>query len=484
MKKKILIIIIIAVSISIIAALVGVFMLNNNNPSIPDDIDTEQTDVIENSTGSEIQGTNKLPPEASLSDKGCFHIKVTADNICEACGANVGNHTHKDTKRDGNHWCDYCNYIMDYCFDLNKDHICDECGAAKDMHLHRDFDGDGEHVCNYCKEVLTECKDKNSDHRCEECGEIISLCVDTDFDKSCDVCHGLMQYVILGSYPQTDVSGIITLSQVLTKKAGTLPTDSNSQAWTSYGNYSNESQNNHLWYIDIEYQGEKYRGVYFSPQAKNHKNYKANNVYWFKYEPIKWSIISTDEENGTAIILSNIILDQQRFDYDDPNNNYAESTIRKWLNETFYDTAFTDAEKQVILTTVVDNGNSAMGTAEKPCDCDIPNTEDKVFLLSYTEATNADYGLGSADSRQKAPSAYAIALGASPETGTGPEAGYSYWFLRTHNSYHDYSYADSDIVDAITSEGKTTGKEPNGWVHVSPASGKSGIVPAIQIKLR
>lgn len=34
-------------------------------------------------------------------------------------------------------------------------------------------------------------------------------------------------------------------------------------------------------------------------------------------------------------------------------NNYAESTVRKWLNETFYNTAFSELQKQIILTTTV-----------------------------------------------------------------------------------------------------------------------------------
>ena len=70
-------------------------------------------------------------------------------------------------------------------------------------------------------------------------------------------------YIYFGEYPQTKVTdGSIT--NALRSAAGTLPTSSNSQAWTSYGYYINSSVSNYMWYIDLTYSGEKYRGVYFT----------------------------------------------------------------------------------------------------------------------------------------------------------------------------------------------------------------------------
>ena len=58
-----------------------------------------------------------------------------------------------------------------------------------------------------------------------------------------------------------------------------------------------------MWYIDLEYNGEKYRGVYFNSYRLNQTTitnvspvssytyqddagYSLNTAYWFKYEPI------------------------------------------------------------------------------------------------------------------------------------------------------------------------------------------------------
>ena len=69
------------------------------------------------------------------------------------------------------------------------------------------------------------------------------------------------------------------------------------------------------------------------------------------------------------------------------------------MNETFYDTAFSEAEKASILTTNVDNSarsanaNSSATTFNGGVNafaCE--NTQDKVFLLSVKEATNNAYG--------------------------------------------------------------------------------------------
>lgn len=107
-------------------------------------------------------------------------------------------------------------------------------------------------------------------------------------------------------------------------------------------------------------------------------------MYWFKYEPVKWRVLK--EENGKAFILADLALDSQQFDYADGNsgNNYAKSSIRKWLNETFYNTAFNVKEKATIVTTLVDNGVEGTGYTSSDFVCE--DTNDKVFLLNYAEA--------------------------------------------------------------------------------------------------
>jgi hypothetical protein len=138
--------------------------------------------------------------------------------------------------------------------------------------------------------------------------------------------------------------------------------------------------------------------------------------------------------------MADLVLDSQDYHYSTSNrtiggstvypNNYKESHIRSWLNDTFYNTAFTAAEKARIQTTNVDNSVASTGFSPNTYAC--ANTSDKVFLLSYAEATSATYGLSTTTSRQLQPSAYAQSQGVYINTSNGN----SYWCLRSPNSNH------------------------------------------------
>ena len=105
------------------------------------------------------------------------------------------------------------------------------------------------------------------------------------------------------------------------------------------------------------------------------------------------------EANGKALILANLILDSQEFymsnAVDEFNhnggygyaNNYELSNIRKWLNENFYNTAFSNLEKDLIQITLVDNSASTFYKSEgsnskEPEVYECNNTNDNIFLLS------------------------------------------------------------------------------------------------------
>jgi hypothetical protein len=225
--------------------------------------------------------------------------------------------------------------------------------------------------------------------------------------------------VQFGTYPQSKVTDT-TLLSTLNSERGTLPTAANSQAWTSYGYYISGSVSSYMWYIDIRDETDGYRGVYFtsyrpyfthyisstSHSSQDDNGYKTSNVYWFKYEPITWRVL--DVQSSSAFLMADLVLDSQDYHYSTSDriiggstvyaNNYKESHIRSWLNDNFYNTAFTAAEKARIQTTTVDNSAASTGDAPNQYAC--ANTSDKVFLLSYAEATSATYGLSTDASRQ------------------------------------------------------------------------------------
>jgi len=198
-------------------------------------------------------------------------------------------------------------------------------------------------------------------------------------------------------------------------------------------------------------------------------------VYYFKGEAIRWRIL--DEGNGTALILCDSIIANHR--YGDSSCNYANSEIRDWLNNQFYETAFTELLQKIILTTTVDNSEASTGYVPNPYAC--TDTEDKVFLLSYKEAIDSDYGFLSSDStdtvRRMRTSDYSRATGAYMY----PNADYygnGIWWLRSLD-YSGSGRARHVSYDGDVDDGYSYGVSSHFYV------GKIyyGIVPALQIQL-
>lgn len=213
--------------------------------------------------------------------------------------------------------------------------------------------------------------------------------------------------IYFGDYPQTQVTDS-TLINTLNTRAGNLPTGSNNYSWIDYEYYIESNVESYMWYQDISYGGEKYRGVYFtsyrpyytitssstSNTYQDENGYYTANIYWFKYEPIKWNVLK--EENGKGLIIADLVLDSQDYYWGDSmdshfhngetgySNNYKLSHIRQWLNDTFYNTVFTNSQKTIILTTTVNNSAASTGYEANQYACD--DTEDEIFLLSSSEA--------------------------------------------------------------------------------------------------
>lgn len=279
-------------------------------------------------------------------------------------------------------------------------------------------------------------------------GEIFSTKADAAEYKVGDI-------IEFGSYPQTEVTDTSLLSAL----------NALSLSWASYGYYTGTGEDedgqmkpgDYMKYAEVTYKGERYRAVKFTEYRPKYtgcttsledsyqddNGYYTNTVYWFKFEPLKWRVL--DPTNG--LILSEKIIDAQAFNntaYWNVNgdkkiyqdlfctvyaNNYKESSIREWLNNDFYDTAFVAAEKSCIQTTTCDNA-SYWGSA------DSATTYDKIFLLSYGDSNNPDYGFSSANSADTARTTcgtqYAKCQGLSVNREfSSVDYGNSDWWLRT-----------------------------------------------------
>ena len=122
-----------------------------------------------------------------------------------------------------------------------------------------------------------------------------------------------------------------------------------------------------------------------------------NTTYWFRCELITWNILNND--SGNYFIISSVLLDahcyynlidERTIDGETVQpNNYKYSDIRTWLNEDFYNSAFA-LGNDYILTTTVDNSASTTYSPNNNYACE--NTQDKVFLPSYQDYLNSDFG--------------------------------------------------------------------------------------------
>lgn len=263
-----------------------------------------------------------------------------------------------------------------------------------------------------------------------------------------------------GLYPQSKVNDQELIAS-LNDQSGLRPTPDNSRLWKSYKYYIESSNNDDfMWYIDIAVGKELYRGVYFtsyrprqtvlssstSNSYQDDSGYYLNTRYWFKFEPILWDVLSVNENTGPLLLSSKIIDGQEYYHLDDEvriingqtiyPNNYKESNVRTWLNNSFLNTAFSAIEQISIRTTNIDN--SAYSAGIETNEYETSNTDDKLFLLSYREVVNVDYGFSTSifldDFRQRSTTDYAKAMGVYVQT-LGVN---SYWWLRS--PYSDYPF--------------------------------------------
>ena len=237
-------------------------------------------------------------------------------------------------------------------------------------------------------------------------------------------------YILFGQYPQTIKSADVTVGDVADEDGYYLGSD-----------------------------GERYAKVVADPNGRGYSfsdgsAVTSGNTYYFKVEPIRWRILSEDGES--AFILADGILANKA--YDEDSNNYKNSDIRAWLNGEFLNAAFGEIAQSLIETTEVDNSVYSTGYSSNKYACE--NTFDKVFLLSWREVVNSEYGFASGSTyvaaRKMNVSDYARSTGAYMDTRSS-YFGCGDWWLRSPSNirsnlvrcvgYSGYAVGDSVVYD-------------------------------------
>lgn len=109
---------------------------------------------------------------------------------------------------------------------------------------------------------------------------------------------------------------------------------------------------------------------------------------YFRYEPMKWRVLSVNEDGTDAFLLADQVMDiAPYYQGEDEAITWEKSDIRKWLNQSFVETAFTKEEQAAVETTDVTTADNQW--SKEPGGND---TKDKVYLPSIEEMLNEDYG--------------------------------------------------------------------------------------------
>ena len=338
----------------------------------------------------------------------------------------------------------------------------------------------------------------------------------------CTTCGGLNpvrytregDYIYFGYWPQTcekDENVIAKLNEIAGKPP--LPRDK-----TNPDNWESHEDTTYMWQKTLIHNGTKYLGVQmndyrasgvYSLTSYIMKNgYFTSEVYWFKYEPIKWRILTTS--GNSAYIMSDIALDSFSIQPDRKSENrdglfaeYNNSTgvpdgtyannweycfLRGWLNETFYNEVFNGLQKEIIKTMKLDNSARSSNPNEYPKyygygenagknkfadQC--KDTDDKIFLLSLRDITTTAYGfnkdvLAKDPARNLQASDFAKLHGAPMNTN---DKKYVTWYTRSPAPANGNQGYATFVLD----------RHAKGAIDSTDLTPDGGVVPALWITL-
>ncbi|MEY8315072.1 DUF6273 domain-containing protein [Adlercreutzia muris] len=221
----------------------------------------------------------------------------------------------------------------------------------------------------------------------------------------------------------------------------------------------------------------------------------------YQGQAISW--LKLAEQDGKTLLVSECVLDA--VPYDDGAAGYAwsvqsprpaedvqwaDSSVRAWLNGEFLNAAFSaDEQGAIAAMTLTDTKNNVSHTGATAADASVhvaEETTDKVFLLSVAEAKQ--YFANNA-ARLAHPTDYAVSQGVYVGTASNADQpeGAAVWWLRSNGYYAGYAsvVTDDGYVhgDGYRMAGELhDGFEDHGSELKSELGGNVGIRPAIWVE--
>ena len=184
--------------------------------------------------------------------------------------------------------------------------------------------------------------------------------------------------------------------------------------------------------------------------------YEQDNVTSNGAEDIEWLVLA--KENNKILVISDKALDYQRYNKTYEKITWEQCSLRKWLNDSFFNAAFSEEEQALIQNTTVSADKNPKYSTD-PGNA----TTDKVFLLSINEAEKYFSG---EQARKCTTTAYVIAIAQSEYDNKYV----SWWWLRSPGDKQKnaarVNYAGSIDYSSLSVSGNVGCVRPALWISL------------------
>ena len=279
---------------------------------------------------------------------------------------------------------------------------------------------------------------------------------------------------MMGMYPQS----LVTDSGIISALSG-ISCEMKQYDYVKNANSSAETYDAvGMYYADLPYNGRAYRKVVIdeyrpefgskvgsSDTSFQYDNgYYAGNTYYFLWEPIEWKVLANEGSGKGVLVMAQILLDSPYYRKLAVPTTWETSYLKDWLDKSFYVSAFSDDEKSKMMKNVYNVNDDG------PWQNNVPGgnpTYDTVWILSYKEVINPDYGFLENnlidDDRKAKGTDYAKCQGLEVSTEAGESKDCSVWWLR-NPGYYDYAgattLADGELAGSSSAYVSCVGVRP------------------------
>ena len=146
--------------------------------------------------------------------------------------------------------------------------------------------------------------------------------------------------------------------------------------------------------------------------------YEQDNIADNGTEPVDWVVLEI--EDNRLLLISEKCLEYLPYNSEYENKTWETCSVRQWLNGAFFDSAFSDNEKNAVIRAELKNDDNPVSSVDGGKD-----TEDRVFLLSIDEVKTFYY---SDEARRALPTEAAQARASEQGITKGNTV---YWWLRS-----------------------------------------------------